>query len=75
MVPRGNVCQLPLSTTSCPAPQLSRSPAVPLPSCPAPQLPSSYVPGLVITPASTVTPVRLIAWKYSWFPVTSISMK
>jgi hypothetical protein len=34
-----------------------------------------YVPGLEITPASTVSPVRLIAWKYSSFPDTSISMK
>jgi hypothetical protein len=31
--------------------------------------------GFAITPASTVTPVRLIAWKNSSRPETSISMK
>ena len=35
----------------------------------------AYVPGREITPASTVSPVRLMAWKYSSLPDTSISMK
>ena len=35
----------------------------------------TYVPGLEMTPASTVSPVLLIAWKNSSLPDTSISMK